>query len=48
MKMNTVSQSKIRGALLGALLGAAHGTEKFPERWVGGLVEPLPDFIKAF
>jgi ADP-ribosylglycohydrolase len=37
-----------RGAVLGALLGAAHGTEKFPERWVGGLVEPLPDFIKAF
>ena len=37
-----------RGAVLGALLGAAHGTEKFPEHWVGGLVEPLPDFIKVF
>ena len=31
-----------RGAVLGALLGAAHGIEKFPDRWLSGLKEPLP------
>ena len=31
-----------RGAVLGALLGAAHGIEKFPDRWLSGLTEPLP------
>ena len=34
-----------RGAVLGALLGAAHGPEGFPERWVRGLREPLPDLV---
>ena len=31
-----------RGAVLGALLGAAHGTEGFPEKWVKGLIKPIP------
>lgn len=33
-----------RGAVLGAILGAAHGIEKFPNRWLSGLKEPLPRF----
>ena len=33
-----------RGAVLGALLGAAHGMERFPNRWLNGLKEPLPAF----
>ena len=32
-----------RGAVLGAILGAAHGIEKFPNRWLRGLKEPLPE-----
>jgi len=32
-----------RGAVLGALLGATNGFEKFPRRWIDGLVQPLPD-----
>ena len=36
-----------RGSLLGALLGAAHGVEKFPDRWLKGLLEPLPDLLPA-
>lgn len=32
-----------RGAVLGALLGAAHGVEGLPDRWVEGLLEPLPE-----
>jgi len=36
-----------RGAVLGAILGAAHGTQKFPDRWLKGLAEPLPDLIKG-
>jgi ADP-ribosylglycohydrolase len=34
-----------RGAVLGAILGAAHGTQKFPDRWLRGLAEPLPNFL---
>jgi ADP-ribosylglycohydrolase len=34
-----------RGAILGALLGASYGIERFPRRWVDGLVEPLPDIL---
>jgi ADP-ribosylglycohydrolase len=34
-----------RGAVLGALLGAEHGSDGFPERWVTGLREPLPDLV---
>jgi len=36
-----------RGAVLGALLGAADGVEKFPDRWLKGLIEPLPDLLPA-
>lgn len=32
-----------RGSILGALMGAAHGLEKFPRRWVNGLVDPPPE-----
>jgi len=24
-------------------MGASYGIEKFPHRWIDGLVEPLPD-----
>jgi ADP-ribosylglycohydrolase len=44
---NLGGDNAARGAVLGALLGAAHGVEGFPERWVRGLKEPLPD-LKLF
>jgi len=34
-----------RGSVLGAFLGAAHGVDKFPSRWLKGLLEPLPDLM---
>lgn len=34
-----------RGALLGALFGADGGCEAFPERWISGLYEPVPDLL---
>jgi ADP-ribosylglycohydrolase len=40
---NLGGDNAARGAILGALLGASHGIEKFPDRWVQGLLEPLPD-----
>ncbi len=40
---NLGGDNAARGSVLGALLGAAHGVEKFPGRWVQGLLEPLPD-----
>lgn len=40
---NLGGDNAARGAVLGALLGAAHGVEKFPVRWVQGLLDPLPD-----
>jgi ADP-ribosylglycohydrolase len=40
---NLGGDNAARGAVLGALLGASHGIEKFPDRWVQGLLEPLPD-----
>jgi ADP-ribosylglycohydrolase len=40
---NLGGDNAARGAVLGALLGAAHGVEKFPDRWVQGLLEPLPN-----
>jgi ADP-ribosylglycohydrolase len=40
---NLGGDNAARGAVLGALLGASHGIEKFPDRWVRGLVEALPD-----
>ena len=42
---NLGGDNAARGAVLGALLGAAHGVEKFPARWVDGLVHPLPDIF---
>jgi ADP-ribosyl-[dinitrogen reductase] hydrolase len=35
-----------RGSVLGALLGASHGAERFPNRWIQGLLEPLPDLYR--
>jgi ADP-ribosylglycohydrolase len=32
-----------RGAVLGALLGAQNGMEKFPRRWIQGLLNPPPE-----
>jgi ADP-ribosylglycohydrolase len=37
---NLGGDNAYRGALLGALLGAGNGLEKFPKRWVEGLLEP--------
>jgi ADP-ribosylglycohydrolase len=42
---NLGGDNAARGAVLGALLGAAHGVEKLPDRWVGGLVDPPPDIL---
>ena len=39
---NLGGDNAARGAVLGALLGAAHGTNQFPERWIKGLLAPLP------
>jgi ADP-ribosylglycohydrolase len=40
---NLGGDNAARGSVLGAMLGAALGLEKFPDRWVRGLLEPLPD-----
>ena len=37
---NLGGDNAYRGALLGALLGAGNGLEKFPKRWVEGLLKP--------
>ncbi len=42
---NLGGDNAARGSILGALLGAAHGVEKFPDRWVQGLLEPLPELV---
>jgi ADP-ribosylglycohydrolase len=42
---NLGGDNAARGAVLGALLGAADGVEGFPDRWVKGLLEPLPDLM---
>ncbi len=42
---NLGGDNAARGAVLGALLGASYGTEKFPRRWIDGLVAPLPDIL---
>jgi len=36
-----------RGAVLGAILGAANGIRKFPDRWLSGLAEPLPELMSV-
>ena len=43
---NLGGDNAARGSILGALLGAAHGVEKFPDRWVQGLLEPLPELVQ--
>ena len=40
---NLGGDNAARGAVLGALMGAAHGVSKLPDRWVHGLLDPLPD-----
>ncbi len=40
---NLGGDNAARGSVLGALLGASHGVEGFPDRWVNGLMNPLPD-----
>jgi hypothetical protein len=42
---NLGGDNAARGAVLGALMGASYGIEKFPRRWIDGLVEPLPDIL---
>ena len=42
---NLGGDNAARGSILGALLGAAHGLEKFPNRWIDGLVHPPPDLM---
>lgn len=34
-----------RGAVLGALLGAENGLDRFPKRWVEGLLDPPPRLV---
>jgi hypothetical protein len=34
-----------RGSVLGALLGAANGIEKFPKKWIEGLLKPPADLF---
>ena len=36
-----------RGALLGAFFGADGGVATFPESWVAGLLEPVPDLLQC-
>ncbi len=36
-----------RGAVLGSLLGASCGMERFPKRWIDGLIDPPPDLLPA-
>ena len=42
---NLGGDNAARGSVLGALLGASHGVEKFPNRCIQGLLEPLPDLV---
>lgn len=44
---NLGGDNAARGSVLGALLGAEHGIDKFPARWIKGLLEPLPDLLPA-
>jgi ADP-ribosyl-[dinitrogen reductase] hydrolase len=40
---NLGGDNAARGSVLGALMGALHGVEKFPRRWIDGLVHPPPE-----
>jgi len=42
---NLGGDNAARGAVLGALLGAACGLDYFPDRWIDGLADPLPDIL---
>jgi ADP-ribosyl-[dinitrogen reductase] hydrolase len=42
---NLGGDNAARGSVIGALLGAEHGVEKFPRRWVDGLLDPLPQLM---
>lgn len=44
---NLGGDNAARGSILGALLGAAHGTKRFPRRWVNELLEPLPSLMSS-
>jgi ADP-ribosyl-[dinitrogen reductase] hydrolase len=39
---NLGGDNAARGSVLGALMGALHGVEKFPRRWIDGLIHPPP------
>jgi ADP-ribosylglycohydrolase len=43
---NLGGDNAARGSLLGALLGAFHGVERFPRRWIDGLIDPPPDILQ--
>jgi ADP-ribosylglycohydrolase len=40
---NLGGDNAARGSILGALLGASCGIERFPRRWVEGLIDPPSD-----
>jgi ADP-ribosylglycohydrolase len=42
---NLGGDNAARGSILGALLGASCGIERFPRRWIDGLVDPPPDIL---
>jgi len=42
---NLGGDNAARGSVLGVLLGASLGIERFPRRWIDGLVDPPPDFL---
>jgi ADP-ribosyl-[dinitrogen reductase] hydrolase len=43
---NLGGDNAARGSVLGALLGAFHGLDRFPRRWIDGLVDPPPELIR--
>jgi ADP-ribosylglycohydrolase len=43
---NLGGDNAARGSVLGALLGAEHGVERFPRRWIDGLVDPPPEILR--
>ncbi len=42
---NLGGDNAARGSVLGAILGAEQGLERFPRRWIEGLLEPPPDLL---
>jgi len=43
VNINLGGDNAARGSILGALLGASCGIERFPRRWVEGLIDPPSD-----